>query len=801
MSFSSASSWKKQSSRLKTGTMNLVNNDSIYGENATFNHLECRFGIFSDISASTASFTTISAETAYLDSAYVNDLYITNLGQNKISNDRWLNVDLSNDIYVIDLSSSGNYTSFGGHSLMKQKTAWGATAAGYDAMRNISTRTDLSFANTAFGTGAMTGSDVSNGIIGLRNSAVGFNALSSITTGSSNSALGANALSSNTTGLYNTAAGATSMNLNTTGAHNAAFGSRSLMTNSTGSYNVVCGSCALMMNTTGCNNVSCGHNSMSSNAIGCNNVALGYNAMFKNADASCNTAVGSSSLYSNTSGMGNVAVGAKALYTDVSGSYNTVVGANSDVTNTMLNRNQILGYNNKSAYSNVNIIGADITATGGDGRTFVGNVRDTSSSLVGNVVVYDPSSKEMSYDARMFTKVAADASGYTGLIIGDASQNTFIGANLIMSQGKTIYFSNDKTFVATQYDFSHAYIGFGNHGSGKANFNMDNVGNTATEGSGTFFMTNTAMNSASPIYMINNSPVYLTSSNTTNSIKWDSGTNSLAVTGYNGGYLNGTNGSASKTLIWDASANVGINTTPTYHLDVYDVSNGTNYIISRLKTEAATSGISNTFINVEKGSGFGGVFGGFLNNGGNNSGAVIYGLSSGSRTNNNIVVSKDNIVLDASYSTSLGVRVPSLGSVPGTVFFSAGGYLSNVNTSDPSLKKNIVSLIGDDDIYGKMTCLNPVQYQWIDTNMSNDIKYGFLANEVKALFPTLVSTFKDASGNDKLGYDPVSLIPILTTGILKNVDEIAHLKQENASLKSILSSITERLSALEAKST
>lgn len=719
----SSSSWKKQSSRLKTGTMNLVNNDSIYGENGVFNNLECRLGVFSDISGSLSSITTITAETANLETAYVNELYVSNLGHNNIPNDRWLNVETNNNIYVIDLSSGGNYTSLGGHSLMKQKTAWGSTAAGYDALRNISTRTDLSFANTAVGTGAMTGSDVSNGITGLKNSAVGFNALTSITTGSSNSALGANALSSNTTGLCNTAAGATSMNLNTTGAHNAAFGSRSLMTNSTGSYNVVCGSCALMMNTTGCNNVACGHGSMSLNAIGSNNVAFGYNALFKNADASCNTAIGSSSLYSNTSGLGNVAVGMNALYTDVSGSYNTVVGANSDVTNTMLNRNQILGYNNKSAYSNVNIIGADITATGGDGRTFVGNVRDTSSSLVGNVVVYDPATKEMSYDARMFTKVAADASGYTGLIIGDASQNTFIGANLFMTQGNSIY---------------------------------------------------------------------LTSANYDNFINWNSGLNQLVLSGYNGGYLKGTNASNGKTMTWDINGNVGINTMPTYNLNVYN-SSTTDVTISRFRSEA-NGGMTNTFINVEKGSGYGGIYGGFLNQN-NNSGAVIYALNAGIRSNNSIAVKNDRVDISCNDG---GLYISNL-NTNGAVYSSLN-ILTNTNPSDPTLKKNIVSLTTD-DVYDKLLSLNPVEYEWIDPRMGVGIKYGFLANEVQALFPNVVSTFKDASGNDKLGYDPVSLIPILTTGILKNVDEIAHLKQENASLKSILSSITERLSALEAKST
>lgn len=732
MSFSSASSWKKQSSRLKSGNMNLINNESIYGENATFNYLECKLGVFNDISGSLSSITTISADAIYVNDAFVHDLYISNLGQ-RVSNDRWLNVDLSNQLYIIDLSSAGNYTAIGGHSLMKQKTAWGSTAFGYDALRNISARTDISFANTAIGTASMCGSDLSNGIIGNYNSALGFNALKNITAGIKNTAIGANALSTNTSGSFNTATGESSLNLNQTGVYNVGMGALALFTNTSGSYNAACGAVSMSMNITGGNNVACGHQSLAFNTSGSNNTGLGYKALFTNTDASCNTAVGSSSLYSNTIGISNVAVGMNALYSDVSGSYNTVVGSNSDVTNTKIDRNQILGYNNKSGFSDVNMIGANITATG-TGRTFISNVRDSSDSLISKMVVYDPVTKEFTYDGSLFQKTAVDSSGITTIVIGDTSKNTVIGGSLTMNSSK---------------------------------------------------------------------PIFFTSSSTTNCIKQDSGTDSLAVTGYNGGYLNGTNGSASKTLIWDASANVGINTTPAYHLDVYD-SSSANVIVSRFKSEA-NGGLTNTFINVEKGNGYGGVYGGFLNQG-INAGAVIYGLNGGSRSNNNVVVSNTNIVLDASYVGSLGVQVRNLGTGTGTVYFSAGGYLTNTAPSDSSLKKNIVSLI-DADVYNKMARLNPVQYEWIDPANAGGIKYGFLANEIQTLFPALVSTFKDASGNDKLGYDPVSLIPILTTGILKNVDEISRqrveideLKKENASLKSILSSIQERLSALEMSS-
>jgi hypothetical protein len=423
---------------------------------------------------------------------------------------------------------------------------------------------------------------------------------------------------------------------------------------------------------------------MSSNEIGCNNAAIGYNSMFKNKDASANTAIGASSLYSNINGMNNVAIGYNALYSDVSGSFNTVVGAYSDVSNTMLDRVQILGYNNKSAYSNVNIIGTDISASG-PSKTFISNVADSSSSLISNVVMYDPVTKEMSYDSRMLHKVAVDASGYTSVVIGDASQNTSIAGSLCMSLRNPIYFSITKTFSAWQYDFSNTYIGFGN-GVGEANFNMDNSGNTSTNGNGKFYMNNASMNTANPIYMTNNSPIYLSSSNTANYIQRDTGTNSIAISGFNGGYLQGTNGSVSKTLVWDNSGNVGINTaSPNYHLDIYDISDAVTYEMARFKSESFTSGLSTTFVNIEKGTGFGGSYGGFIEQG-FGSGAIIYALNAGVRTGNFIAVKSNGV--DISCGEGLGLYISKLGT--GAVY-SNSGFLSNSGPSDPSLKKNIMS--------------------------------------------------------------------------------------------------------------
>ena len=714
MSFSSASSWKKQSSRLKTGTMNVVNNETIYGENAAFNYLEAKFAYISDLSSTTASITTISAETAYLNNAYVHELYITNLGQNNVPNDRWLNVDASNGIYVIDLSSSGNYTSLGGHSLMKQKTAWGTTAIGYDALRNISTRTDLSFSNTAVGTSAMYGSDIVNGITGIINAAFGANALSSITTGSNNSAFGANALSKNLTGIYNTAAGESSLNLNTTGIYNVGVGSRSLLTNTIGSYNAVCGSCSMSMNKSGCNNVACGHNSLTLNTSGCNNAAIGYNSLFSNDDASANTAIGASSMYSNTSGMNNVAIGYNALYCDVSGSYNTVVGAYSDVSNTMLNRVQIIGYNNNSAYSNVNIIGTDISASG-PSKTFIGNVADSSSSLISNVVMYDPVTKEMSYDSRMFTKVAVDASGYTNIILGDLSQNTSIGGVLCMTEGKEIYTSSAKTFgmispvstflrigkIISPYPGTDSYLDFNNTGGsaiygsdffnvnpptcninstainilGKTQFNADVSFNATLQSTSGYIESTVA--SGGVIYRAKNATIngYVDFGiNNTEAYLWNQSNSPIRFA---------TNNTEKMRI--DPSGNVGIGTqTPSYRLEVQGetpYSNQTGYINSGSAStwDATASQSANIAIWAE--------YSIYTNN-------VIFG----------------NIVMAF---------------------------------SDTRIKNNIMD-IDDEQALQTLRLIKPKTYGYVDKyKRGNESVIGFIAQEIKAILPKAVTITKD----------------------------------------------------------
>jgi hypothetical protein len=74
--------------------------------------------------------------------------------------------------------------------------------------------------------------------------------------------------------------------------------------------------------------------------------------------------------------------------------------------------------------------------------------------------------------------------------------------------------------------------------------------------------------------------------------------------------------------------------------------------------------------------------------------------------------------------------------------------------------------------------------------MGNGTKYGFSARQISELIPDITSKWNDASGNIKYGYDPVSLIPFLTSALQtksNKIDElenkISQLEQQHAELK------------------
>ncbi|MBA3544587.1 MAG: tail fiber domain-containing protein [Chthoniobacterales bacterium] len=224
--------------------------------------------------------------------------------------------------------------------------------------------------NTALGTDALFSLTIGNDT-----TAIGFQALFSATggyntavgsqalyrnTGSGNTAVGTQALFGNTIGFGNTANGSFALNHNTTGSNNTANGFAALELNTTGSNNTAAGYAALDVNTTGSNNTAAGFEALVRNATGSNNTANGSFALQNNTTGSNSAAEGFEALYSSTTGGGNVANGYQALRFNTTGSSNTANGWRALYKNTSASNNTADGY---WALNN-NTTGLDNTALG-----------------------------------------------------------------------------------------------------------------------------------------------------------------------------------------------------------------------------------------------------------------------------------------------------------------------------------------------------------------------------------------------------------------------------------------------------
>jgi hypothetical protein len=235
------------------------------------------------------------------------------------------------------------------------------------------------------------------------NTAVGDNALDSLTTGINNTAVGKDALTADTTGQYNVAVGSGALANNTTGNFNMAIGTEALNQNNA-NFNLAIGFRVAFQNTTGRHLTGIGAAAMRNNTTGEFNTAIGAAAFFNNttsefnvalgdsaltafngttATDGANTALGSIALSALTSGQENVAVGRRALEFATSGSNNVVIGWRAGDGLTTGDGNTFIGDQagrNETTVDNVLCIQSvgDSTAPTASNRTFIGNIRGVS---------------------------------------------------------------------------------------------------------------------------------------------------------------------------------------------------------------------------------------------------------------------------------------------------------------------------------------------------------------------------------------------------------------------------------------
>lgn len=178
-----------------------------------------------------------------------------------------------------------------------------------------------------------------------------------------NTALGAQALQSLTTGAYNTAIGSGALFHTTTGGSNTAEGFHALFFNTTGFANIALGGYTLFGNTTGKYNTATGLNTLFANTTGSGNEGNGFQALFHNTTGNNNTGNGPNALSSNTTGSFNVANGFKALFNNTSGNFNIALGPQAGFNLNTGNNNIDIGNLGVAGESGIMRIGTNGTHT------------------------------------------------------------------------------------------------------------------------------------------------------------------------------------------------------------------------------------------------------------------------------------------------------------------------------------------------------------------------------------------------------------------------------------------------------
>jgi len=312
------------------------------------------------------------------------------------------------------------------------------TAIGYDALFSNTTGEN----NTAIGNASLkfntTGSNntaagfcqMTKNTTGGSNTAYGTWALFNNSTASFNTAVGDSALFSNTTGTENVSVGYAALSANTTGNKNTAVGLAALMSNTTGVNNTAIGNASLKFNTTGSNNTAAGFCQMTKNTTGGSNTAYGTWALFNNSTASFNTAVGDSALFSNTTGAENVSVGYAALAANTTGNKNTAVGLGALMSNTTGLNNTAIG----NASLKFNTTGSNNTAAGFCQLTK--NTTGGSNTAYGTWALFNNSTASFNTavgDSALYTNTTGSgnvAVGYGALVNNTSGyNNTAVGYN------------------------------------------------------------------------------------------------------------------------------------------------------------------------------------------------------------------------------------------------------------------------------------------------------------------------------------------------------------------------------------
>jgi trimeric autotransporter adhesin len=214
--------------------------------------------------------------------------------------------------------------------------------------------TNSSGGTIGLGTGALVNDDGSAN----KNTALGYNALNTLTTGYETVAVGYQAGKDITTAYGTVSIGSNAGYQITTGNDNISIGNLSGGSTTTGNFNVNIGSAAGFMNVTNVSNTNigdnAGHKTTADNCVavgryanfggtGTFNTAVGKDAMFATGSKNHNTAIGGRALWSSTTATFNSTLGYNAGDALTTGTNNTIIGNGSDASSATVSNEITLG--------------------------------------------------------------------------------------------------------------------------------------------------------------------------------------------------------------------------------------------------------------------------------------------------------------------------------------------------------------------------------------------------------------------------------------------------------------------------
>jgi trimeric autotransporter adhesin len=561
---------------------------------------------------------------------------------------------------------------------------------------------------------------------GTDNTALGYQALNSVTSTFRSTAIGSQALRL-ATGYYNTAVGTYASQSLTSNWNTTAVGYNALANNTAGAETAV-GSGGLA-GTPGGQDTAVGYNALTAeNGSGNQNTAVGNAALTALTSGADDTAIGYEAGESLTSGANNVAIGAQALSADVSGQWNVAIGPNA-AHNTTGSNNFALGIdsfnNNTTGNSNV-AIGVYASA---------GNTSATSTISIG----YQAGGGNYSnpFNAQGSTDIgynsdynAGTGSNYNTLLGYQSGYDITTGAhNIVLG-------SEDSNFDGLTTGSNNIAIGNNTSALTATANNQLDIGNlifgTGLSGTGSTIAGNVGIGTTSPATTLSVAGNgYLTGGLGVGVANTTAGTLQISDTG-TGSAFNVTNSSSNGRALFSFTNSSGAS----FNGEM----TGSSFPTVPSQAEFFTTGTVNLLDFGTNGDvSSGGTTPLEFQTGGYNNAPTLY-VTAGNPGNVGIGTTSPDALL------TVGSATPS-GNVAHFENSTGSCYINPTTTSlscssDQRLKTNIQSLNASSTLAALLT-LNPVTYNWKTEATGSPPHTGFIAQQVLPIFPDLVSQGPD----------------------------------------------------------